>query len=130
MTYDFDVIVIGGGAGGLFAASVANGLSAKACLVEKNKLGGDCTWFGCVPSKALLKSASAANLTRRFPEFGLKALAGLDATGVMAHVRDVIEEVSTHHPAEVFEKRGIKIIFGAPRFAGIYNCQGIEDIFG
>lgn len=117
LKYDYDIIILGGGAGGLFAASIANGLSAKTCLIEKKKLGGDCTWFGCVPSKALLKSASMANLLRRSYEFGLKMnMAGLDTAGVMSHVRDVIEEVSTHHPAEVFEKRGIKVIFGAPKF--------------
>ena len=68
----YDVIIIGGGAGGLFAASVANALGAKTCLIDKTRLGGDCTWFGCMPSKAILKSASAANMINRLPEFGLK----------------------------------------------------------
>lgn len=114
MRYDFDVAIIGGGAGGLFAASVANGLGAKACLIEKNRLGGDCTWFGCMPSKALLKSAQVANLFKRYAEFGLDTQSGfsVDASKVMSHVRDVIDEIATHHPAEVFEKRGIKVIFG------------------
>lgn len=120
MRYDFDVVIIGGGAGGLFAASVANGLGAKVCLIEKNRLGGDCTWYGCMPSKALLKSAQVAHLFKRYGEFGLDIPGGfnVDASRVMAHVRDVIEEIATHHPAEVFQKRGIKVIFGSPKFIG------------
>ncbi len=119
MKYDFDIAVIGGGAGGLFAASVANGLGAKVCLIEKKRLGGDCTWFGCMPSKALLKSAAVANLFKRYHEFGIN-LSGnfkLDTSGVMPHVQDVVQEIATHHPAEVFEKRGIKVVFGTPSFA-------------
>lgn len=118
MKYDFDVAVIGGGAGGLFAASVANGLGAKACMIEKKRLGGDCTWFGCMPSKALLKSAQVASLFKRHYEFGLNIQGGFNVgvSKVMAHVRDVIEEIAAHHPAEVFEKRGIRVIFGAPKF--------------
>lgn len=118
--YDFDVAVIGGGAGGLFAASVANGLGAKTCLIEKKRLGGDCTWFGCMPSKALLKSAQSANLVRRFPEFGLnpQGNSALNPSKVMSHVRDVVREIATHHPPELFQARGIKVLFGSPRFIG------------
>ncbi|PIQ88799.1 MAG: hypothetical protein COV72_05840 [Candidatus Omnitrophica bacterium CG11_big_fil_rev_8_21_14_0_20_42_13] len=115
---NFDIIVIGGGAGGLFAVSVASALGAKACLIEKTRLGGDCTWFGCVPSKALLKSAHVANLINRFELFGLNLSKGikLDTAGVMPHVRDIVHEVSTHHPNELFEKRGIKVVIGPVKF--------------
>lgn len=118
MKNDFDLVVIGGGAGGLFAASAANTLGAKTCIVEKKRLGGDCTWFGCMPSKALLKSAHVVNLFKRASEFGIKVPGefNLDTAHVMAHVRDVVQEISTHHPADVFEKRGIKVIFGPPQF--------------
>ncbi|MFC1807961.1 dihydrolipoyl dehydrogenase family protein [Candidatus Omnitrophota bacterium] len=118
MNYDYDIAVIGGGAGGLFAASVANTLGAKTLLVEKIRLGGDCTWFGCMPSKALLKSAQIANLFKRHQEFGLRIgnVSDLDTSGVMSHVRDIVNEIATHHPNEVFEKRGIKIIIGSPQF--------------
>jgi pyruvate/2-oxoglutarate dehydrogenase complex dihydrolipoamide dehydrogenase (E3) component len=118
MKTDFDVVVIGGGAGGLFAASVANTLGAKTCLLEKNRLGGDCTWFGCMPSKALLKSASLASLLKRHANFGLEVQGDfrLDTNKALSYVREVVKEISTHHPAEVFEKRGIKVIFGSPKF--------------
>jgi len=118
MRHEYDVVVIGGGAGGLFAASVANALGAKTCIIEKTRLGGDCTWFGCMPSKAILKSASVANLFKRRAEFGLKIGGNfnLDTAGVMSHVRDVVKEISTHHPNGVFEKRGINIILGTTQF--------------
>lgn len=118
MKYDFDVVVIGGGAGGLFAASVANTLGAKTALLEKKRLGGDCTWFGCMPSKAILKSAGVANLLKRYSKFGLEIDGNfhLNPGKALMYVRDVVEEISTHHPAEVFEKRGIRVIFGPPQF--------------
>jgi dihydrolipoamide dehydrogenase len=114
------VIVIGGGAAGLVAATGTAGLGAKTALIEKNKLGGDCTWYGCVPSKALLKSAQVFSLLRRAKEFGITGaqIASLDPGQVMAHVRSLVQEVSTHHPAEVFEKRGIDVLFGDAKFTG------------
>ena len=118
MKYDYDLIVIGGGAAGLVAATGAAVLGAKTALIEKNKLGGDCTWYGCVPSKSLLKSAQVFSIAKRFKEFGISAGTQntYDSSFVMPHVRDAIKKISTHHPAEVFEKRGIKVLFGSPKF--------------
>lgn len=116
MKYDYDLIVIGGGAGGLFAVSVANALGAKTCLIEKKRLGGDCTWFGCMPSKAILKSANLVRLLKKSSSFGLGIDFKINTSKVMDHVRDVIREISTHHPIELFEKRGIKVIIGQPHF--------------
>jgi pyruvate/2-oxoglutarate dehydrogenase complex dihydrolipoamide dehydrogenase (E3) component len=118
MRSDYDVAVIGGGAGGLFASSVANALGAKVCMIEKTRLGGDCTWFGCMPSKAILKSAAVAHSLNESAKFGLAfpGTSSLDTSGVMSHVRDVVNEIATHHPAEVFEGRGIKVVFGPPKF--------------
>lgn len=100
MKCDYDLIVIGGGAGGLFAASVANSLGAKTCMIDKTRLGGDCTWFGCMPSKALLTAGAH----------------GFDGSRALAHVKDVVNEIATHHPKEVFEKRGISVLFGKTQF--------------
>ena len=118
MRYDYDLVVIGGGAAGLVAATGAASLGAKTCMIEKNKLGGDCTWYGCVPSKALLKSSQVVSLLRRINEFGITPKQGMefDTTNVMSHVREIVQKVSTHHPAQLFEERGIKVIFAAPRF--------------
>lgn len=123
--YDYDVIVLGGGAAGLVAATGAAGLGAKTALIEKNKLGGDCTWYGCIPSKALLKSASVFSLIKRLKQFGISSSVDThcDTAAVLAHVRGIIKKISTHHPAEVFEKRGIKVLFGDPKFI---NKNSIE----
>jgi len=115
---DFDMVVIGGGAGGLFAATAATLLGAKTCIVEKRRLGGDCTWSGCVPSKALLKSASVVHLVGRTAEFGLGIQGDfvVSSHNVMAHVRRIMHEVSTHETAEVIEEKGTTVVFGSPHF--------------
>lgn len=126
---EYDLAVIGGGAGGLFAASVANALGAKTIIIEKKKLGGDCTWYGCMPSKAILKSAQVAHYLKKAGDFGIKmsSNSALDTHGVMSHVRDVVKEISTHHEPEDLEKRGIKVLFGSPRFLDSDHLQ-IGDV--
>jgi dihydrolipoamide dehydrogenase len=118
MRYDYDVIVIGGGAAGLVAASGTAALGAKTALIEKKALGGDCTWYGCIPSKSLLKSAKVFSSIKRLKEFGISAGGQntYDPSLVMSHVRDVIKKVSAHDSAEVFERKGIKVLFGSPKF--------------
>ena len=117
MQYDFDVVVIGGGAAGLVASTGTAALGDRTALIEKNKLGGDCTWYGCIPSKALLKSSQVLSLCKRSSEFGLSAPADIryDPAGVMPRVRAIVNKISTHHPPEVFEKRGLRVLFGAPQ---------------
>lgn len=118
MKYDFDVAVIGGGAAGLVSATGSAMLGAKTALIEKNKLGGDCTWYGCIPSKALLRSAQVFYLLKRLNEFGISAPGEIkyDPKFVMPHVRGIVARISARHPPELFEKRGIRVLFGNPRF--------------
>ncbi|MCH7590941.1 FAD-dependent oxidoreductase [PVC group bacterium] len=106
----FDIVFIGGGAGGLFGASVAKALGAKACIIDKKRLGGDCTWYGCVPSKALLKSSQVARLLKNASQFGLKTSGVLEFEygSIMDHVRDVVNDIVKHHEPEDFQKRGIE----------------------
>ncbi|MCK5706412.1 MAG: FAD-dependent oxidoreductase [Candidatus Aureabacteria bacterium] len=114
----FDMVVIGGGSGGLFAASVANTLGAKTCLIDKKRLGGDCTWYGCMPSKSLIKSAAVAEHFKKREAFGLKLSgnANIDASGVMSHVQEIINDIGEHEKPSVFEERGITVIIGPPKF--------------
>jgi len=118
MKNDFDLVVLGGGAAGLVAATGAASLGAKTALIEKSKLGGDCTWYGCIPSKALLKSAGGFAQLKRLKDLGIEARGDIqyNPSPVMSHVRQVIKTISTHHPPEVFEKRGIKVLFGDAKF--------------
>ena len=128
-TTHFDVAVIGAGSAGLLAASGCNTVGARTCIIERRRLGGDCTWFGCMPSKTIIKAASAAHMLKRLPEFGLKVSgsAAVDTQGVMAHVRSIREEIYSHETPEVFEKRGISIIIGSPRFTGENTVEVVRE---
>lgn len=116
--YDYDLIILGGGSAGFVAAKVARGLGKSVAMVEKGKLGGECTNFGCIPSKTLIRAARAVHETRNLEKFGLKSEVPvvLDTKNVMRHVRSVVQKVyDTHLPAS-FEALGINLYFGAPRF--------------
>ncbi len=118
--YDYDLGIIGGGAAGLTAAAGAAQFGAKTILLEKaGRLGGDCLHFGCVPSKALIQSASVWALARRTREFGLPGL-GLpcvDLGAVMDRVASVIAAIAPHDSPERFCSLGALVRFGNPSFA-------------
>ena len=89
---DYDLIVIGAGSAGLTAAGFAAQLGLKVALAEKNRVGGDCTWTGCVPSKSLLKAAKIAHEMRNAHRFGIvPSEPAVDLKAVMARVRRVVE---------------------------------------
>jgi pyruvate/2-oxoglutarate dehydrogenase complex dihydrolipoamide dehydrogenase (E3) component len=113
----FDVTVIGGGAGGLVAAIGFATLGVKTALVEKHALGGDCLYYGCVPSKTLLHTAKMAALLRRSQRLGVTCPdLRVDFQKVMGHMREVITNIGLHDDPSRFEAMGIKVIFGQARF--------------
>jgi len=115
MMYDF--IVIGGGSAGLVAAKFAKGLGKKTAIVEKNKLGGDCTHSGCIPSKTLLKSAHMADSIKNLKEFGLTMdTSSLDTSKVMQHVRQIVAGVYESETPDVIRAEGIDVIEGCAEF--------------
>ena len=119
----YDLVVIGGGAAGLTAAGVAANLGAKTLMVEREKLGGDCTWHGCVPSKALLKSAKVAHEVRQAGDYGLDArLERVDFPRVMERVRTLRDEIydDADHPRH-FEAMGIDVRHGQARFVDAHT---------
>jgi pyruvate/2-oxoglutarate dehydrogenase complex dihydrolipoamide dehydrogenase (E3) component len=123
-----DLIIIGGGVGGLVTASVAGQLGLKVTLIEKNpKLGGDCLHYGCVPSKSLIRAAKVASLMRRGEEFGLAAMAPrVDLGAVNDSVRDIIETIQEHDDPERFRGYGVDVRFGEARFLN----QGEVEVKG
>ncbi len=117
MNESYDLVIIGGGSAGLTAAGFAVQLGARVALVEKHRIGGDCTWTGCVPSKTLLKAAKVAHQMRTADRHGLTPVEPkVDLASVMAHVRAVIAEVYEHESPEALRADGIDVFLGAARF--------------
>jgi len=114
---EFDICVIGGGAGGLVVAAGGASLGAKVALIEKNQLGGDCLRFGCVPSKTLLHSAKVAQTMRTAATYGIaSANPQIAIPDVMGRVQQVISTIEVHDSPERFRDLGIEVIFGDGQF--------------
>jgi pyruvate/2-oxoglutarate dehydrogenase complex dihydrolipoamide dehydrogenase (E3) component len=116
-TQEFDLVIIGAGSGGLTAAGFASRLGVKVALIEKSRIGGDCTWTGCVPSKALLKAAKIAHEARSAENFGISVTHPItDMNKVRDFVRSAIARVYKFESPVELEKQGICIIMGEARF--------------
>jgi pyruvate/2-oxoglutarate dehydrogenase complex dihydrolipoamide dehydrogenase (E3) component len=114
---EYDLVIIGAGSGGLTAAAFAAKLGAKVALIEKDKIGGDCTWTGCVPSKALLRAAKAAHEIRAASRFGILALPPkIEMANVRAYVRRAIEQVYRMETPDELCKQGVEVVIGAAHF--------------
>ena len=112
-SFDRNLIVIGGGSAGLVTAYIAAAVKAKVTLIEKHKMGGDCLNTGCVPSKAILRSAKLLDHVRRAREFGLRAAAAeFDFADVMARVHRVIKAIAPHDSAERYAELGVECLTG------------------
>lgn len=121
---DFDLTVIGGGAGGLNVASGAVQLGARVALIEKKKLGGDCLYYGCVPTKALIQSAKIASFMKRSKEFGLNETnISFDFKNIMNHMRGVISKVGVHDDPNRFEDMGVQVFFGDGKFVDPHTFE-------
>lgn len=115
---EFDICVIGGGAGGLVVAAGGAALGAKVALVEKRALGGDCLYFGCIPSKTLLRSAKVAQTVREAARYGIEpGVPGINLADVLARVREVIETLAPNDSPERFRAMGVEVVFGSGSFA-------------
>ena len=122
--FDNNVIVIGAGSGGLVTAYIAAAVKAKVTLIEKHKMGGDCLNTGCVPSKALIRSARWLAQLKRSQEFGIKqAHAEFDFADVMTRVRSVIKTVEPHDSVERYTQLGVDIVLGEARIISPWEVQ-------
>jgi pyruvate/2-oxoglutarate dehydrogenase complex dihydrolipoamide dehydrogenase (E3) component len=114
-----DIAVIGAGSGGLSVAAGAAQLGARVVLAEKHKMGGDCLNYGCVPSKALIAAAEAAETVRTSSRFGVNGHEpDIDFLKVNAHVRGVIAAIAPHDSVERFRGLGVDVIEAAAKFVG------------
>lgn len=117
---EYDLVVIGGGTAGLVAAAGGASLGAKVALVERDRLGGECLHYGCVPTKALVKSAKVASLMRRAPEFGMREVpVEVDFPAVMRRMRAAISKAGEADSPDRFRKLGVEVLLGeSARFEG------------
>jgi len=107
----YDLAIIGAGSGGLTAAFTAVGFGKSVILIDRNKPGGECTWSGCIPSKALINEAKKVYNVRKYvPEYEY------DTKRALEHVNNVIKNVYSHEDPDVLEKAGIRFLQGAASF--------------
>jgi len=117
MSVDYDLVVIGGGAGGLVVASAASQLKAKVVLVEKHRLGGDCLWYGCVPSKSLIHASRVAHTVRNSADFGISTEhQEINFSRVIDYVQEIIARIEPQDSVSRFENLGVEVIFGSGYF--------------
>ncbi|MFN0038331.1 MAG: FAD-dependent oxidoreductase [Burkholderiales bacterium] len=111
--FDRNIVVIGAGSAGLVSAYIAAAVKAKVTLIEKHRMGGDCLNTGCVPSKALIRSAKFLSHLKRSAEFGIReARADYDFADVMERVQRVVREVEPHDSVERYARLGVECIQG------------------
>ena len=123
-SFDRNLIVIGGGAGGLVSAYIAAAVKAKVTLIEAHKMGGDCLNYGCVPSKALIKSAKLAHQMRHASKYGLSdATPSFSFKAVMQRVHDVIKAIEPHDSIERYTGLGVEVLQGYGRLVNPWTVE-------
>ncbi len=123
-TFDRNLIVIGGGAGGLVSAYIAAAVKAKVTLIEAHKMGGDCLNYGCVPSKALIKSAKLAHQMRHASNYGLTdATPTFSFQAVMQRVHDVIKAIEPHDSIERYTGLGVEVLQGYGKLVNPWTVE-------
>ncbi len=110
--FDRNLVVIGGGAAGLVTAYIGAAVKARVTLIEGHRMGGDCLNTGCVPSKALLRTAKFVAQTKKASSLGVRAEATVDFAEVMARVRRVVGAVAPHDSVERYTQLGVEVIEG------------------
>ncbi|WP_372986513.1 FAD-dependent oxidoreductase [Marinobacter sp.] len=122
--FDYNLLVIGGGSAGLVSAYIAAAVKAKVALIEKHKMGGDCLNTGCVPSKALIRSAKAADTLRHANRYGLESVPVKGSfRNIMNRVKDVIAKVEPHDSPERYRKLGVDCISGEASFVSPWELE-------
>ena len=122
--FERNLVVIGAGAGGLVSAYIAAAVKAKVTLIEGHRMGGDCLNYGCVPSKALIRSARFMKTVREAEALGIThARAEADFGRIMARVRNVVRQVEPHDSVERYSKLGVEVIQGHARITSPWSVE-------
>lgn len=123
-SFDNNLVVIGAGSGGLVSAYIAAAVKAKVTLIEKHKMGGDCLNTGCVPSKALIRTAKALSEAKHSEQYGIQRMeAEFDFKEVMARVHKVIEKIEPHDSVERYTGLGVNVIQGEAKILDPYRVE-------
>ena len=127
-TFDRNVVVIGAGSAGLVTSYIAAAVKAKVTLVERHRMGGDCLNTGCVPSKALIRSAKFLSHVGRAKEYGMRgASADFDFADVMERVASVVRKVEPHDSVERYTGLGVDVVMGTARITGPWTVEVAKD---
>ena len=127
-SYDRNLVVIGAGAAGLVTAYIGAAVKAKVTLVESHKMGGDCLNYGCVPSKALIKTATLARQIRHSQDYGIaRAEATIDFAQVMERVAGVVRAVEPHDSVERYTGLGVDVVIGRARITSPWHVEITKD---
>jgi pyruvate/2-oxoglutarate dehydrogenase complex dihydrolipoamide dehydrogenase (E3) component/uncharacterized membrane protein YdjX (TVP38/TMEM64 family) len=122
--FDRNVVVIGAGSAGLVSAYIAAAVRASVTLIEKHKMGGDCLNTGCVPSKALLRSAKLLHQIREAPKYGLRsAKVEFEFSEIMERVQQVIQKIEPHDSVERYSQLGVDCIHGEAKITSPYTVE-------
>jgi len=128
----YDLVIVGMGSAGMVAAEFASKLDIKVAAVERDRVGGDCLWTGCVPSKALLASAKAAHAMRHADRYGLTAVEPeIDTARVFERIRSIQADLAaTDDNADRFTDAGVDVHFGAARLTGpnTVDVEGVGEL--
>lgn len=122
--FDRNLVVIGAGSGGLVSAYIAAVVKAKVTLIEKHRMGGDCLNTGCVPSKALIRSAKLANELKKAEQLGFKPIEGeVDFAAVMQRIQRVIATIAPHDSVQRYTELGVEVIEGTARITSPWTVE-------
>jgi pyruvate/2-oxoglutarate dehydrogenase complex dihydrolipoamide dehydrogenase (E3) component len=126
--FDRNLIVLGAGSAGLVSSYIAATVKAKVTLIEANEMGGDCLNTGCVPSKALIKSAKIASYIAHADRYGLKATKpAIDFAEVMARIKSVVTDIEPHDSVERFTGIGVDCVKGYAKFVDPWTVEIAHD---
>ncbi len=122
--FDYNLVAIGGGSAGLVTSYIAAAVKSKVALIEKHKMGGDCLNTGCVPSKALIRSAKIISYSKRAKDFGFKqSSVEFDFADVMERVQKIIKKIEPHDSVERYTSLGVEVIEGEAKILTPYSIE-------
>ena len=126
--YDYNLVAIGAGSAGLVTSYIGAAVKAKVALVERHRMGGDCLNTGCVPSKALIRTAKLLSHMRRSQEFGVRgAAADFDFADAMERVQRVVRAIEPHDSVERYSKLGVECVRGTAKITSPWTVEVTLD---